>query len=286
MPGSKPNLFASGWARNMPAPASRALMGIFLLGQAKEPPLGELDDDGTAAWVSMVAPRGLDEPYDPAEEEGWTDDVGAEKVLWEEWQGYAADRSRRLRSCRDIIEFMVELDVIEKLDDGIWRIVTPLSNVEDVLPLSPERREREAQIRWRLSFRKATTEITSWLAEQWVSGEEQSEIAISIEAMAAETGLDPEDTRHGLALLLDDDIRCDADPETAGSDQLLRITVNWSHFEEGQTVYRASPPEGDEGVDRRLLTLSESKVSLAPWKPTQPWWPMRRSPRSTTTSPT
>ncbi len=52
--------------------------------------------------------------------------------------------------------------------------------------------------------------------------------------------------RHGLSILLAEDIRCDVDPETAASDDLLRIHIDWKLFEEWRTVYRIRP-EGDEG---------------------------------------
>ena len=85
-------------------------MTVWLLTKEGAPPRGDLDDQDTAFWVSQVAPRGLDEPYDPADEEGWVEDLDDEKALWEEWLGYAEERGRPLTSCRDVIEFMVELE--------------------------------------------------------------------------------------------------------------------------------------------------------------------------------
>jgi hypothetical protein len=235
--------------RNLPAPALRAYMGIWLLAQEGEPPRGDLDDERTAFWVSQVAPRGLDEPYDPSGEKEWTDDLKNEEALWEEWQGYAESRDRPLTTCRDVIEFMVELELIERVEEGAgdvtWRVASHLPHVEDVLPLSAERREIESRIRWRESFREASQAITTWLAQQRPLTAARSEIQTSIQAIATELGLDPEDVRHGLAILLNEDIQCDVDPETAASDQLLRIRIDWKLFEEWRTVYRLRS-EGDE----------------------------------------
>lgn len=236
--------------RNLPAPALRAYMGIWLLTQEGEPPRGDLDDERTEFWVSQVAPRGLDRQYDPSDEKDWTGDLENEEALWREWQGYAENRDRPLTSCRDVIEFMVELGLIEKVGEGAgdvrWSVVNPLPNVEDVLPLSAERREIESRIRWREGFREASRAITSWFAQQRPPAVPKSEIKTSIQAIAKDLGLDPEDARHGLAILLEEDIRCDVDPETARSDEPLRIRIDWQLFEEWRTVYRIRP-EGDEG---------------------------------------
>ena len=222
-------------------------MTVWLLTKEGAPPRGDLDDQDTAFWVSQVAPRGLDEPYDPADEEGWVEDLDDEKALWEEWLGYAEERGRPLTSCRDVIEFMVELELLERVEaeDGIWRVVSPLRHVEDVLPLSSERQAIESQIRWREGFREASQTITDWLREKRPPVQAKSEIETSIEAIAKEVGLDPEDARHGLAILLNEDVRCSVDPETARSDELLRLRIDWELFEEWRTVYSIRP-EGDE----------------------------------------
>jgi hypothetical protein len=236
--------------RNLPAPALRAYMGLWLLTKEGAPPRGDLDDEGAAFWVSQIAPRGLDEQYDPSEEKEWTGDLANEEALWEEWQGYAESRDRPLTSCRDVIEFMLELELIERVEEGAgdvrWSVTSHLPHVEDVLPLSPERREIESRIRWRESFREAGRTITAWLGQKRPPAVAKSEVETSIQAMATELGLDPEDARHGLATLLNEDIQCDIDPETAASDEPLRIRIDWKLFQEWRTVYRIRP-EGDEG---------------------------------------
>jgi hypothetical protein len=89
-------------------------MCIRILTQEGAPPFGDLDEEGAEFWISQVAPHGLDEPYKPSDEQEWTDELPNEEALWEEWQGYAANRDRRLTSCRDLIEFMVELGLIDE----------------------------------------------------------------------------------------------------------------------------------------------------------------------------
>jgi hypothetical protein len=248
VPGPSVDLSSTGWLRNLPGPALRAYMGIWLLAREGAPPVGDLDDEGAAFWVAQVAPRGLDEPYDPSEEKGWTEDVGNEEALWREWRGYAENRDRSLTSCRDIIEFMVELGLLEEgAEDVAWRAVSPLPQVEDVLPLNAERKEVESQIRWRQSFRAASDAITEWIKQKRPPNAAESEIETSLQAIAADLGLDLEDARHALAILLAEDIRCNVDPETAANDELLRLRIDWKLFEEWRTVYRVARPEGDEG---------------------------------------
>lgn len=233
----------------MPAPAYRAYFAIWYLTLERAPPVGDLDEEGAAFWVSQVAPRGLDEPYDPSDERGWTEDLDNEEALWREWRGYAEDRDRPLRSCRDVIEFMIELGLIERVEQGIgdvrWQTATPLPHVEDVLPLSAERKEIESQFRWRQSFSRTVDAITVWIAERRTSAVTKSEIETSIQAIAADLGCDPEDVRHALVILLDKDVRCDVDPETAASNEPLRLRVDWKLFEEWRGMYFVSRPEGD-----------------------------------------
>ncbi|HEU5063933.1 MAG TPA: DUF6042 family protein [Solirubrobacterales bacterium] len=248
MPNPSLDLSSSGWIRNLPAPALRAYMSIWLLTKEGTPPVGDLDEKGSAFWVSQVAPRGLDEPYDPAEEKDWVDDLADEEALWEEWQGYAKSHERPLRSCRDVIEFMIELGLLERGSGDVrWRAVSPLPHVEDVLPLNAERKEIESQIRWRQSFHEVNEAITAWLAQRRPPGAAESEIETSIQAIAADLGYDPEDVRHGLAILFDEDIRCDVDPETAASEAPLRIRIDWELFVEWRTVYRVARPGEDSG---------------------------------------
>ncbi|HYQ78438.1 MAG TPA: DUF6042 family protein [Solirubrobacterales bacterium] len=238
------NLASSGWLRNLPAPALRAYMGILLLAREGAPPLGDLEEDGAAFWVAQVAPRGLDEPYEPSDEAGWTEDLENEMALWEEWQGYAANLARPLTNCRDLIEFMIDLGLIEEgTGEEAWRTVSPLPLVEDVLPISDERREVESQIRWRLNFMPAERAITAWIAKNNPGGVAESEIRTSLKAIAADLGLDIEDARHGLAVLLDEDVRCDVDPETAADPEPLRLHIDWQLFEDLRTLYRAAPPQ-------------------------------------------
>jgi hypothetical protein len=78
----------------------------------------------------------------------------------------------------------------------------------------------------------------------------ESEIETSLQAISADLGLDLEDARHGLAISLDEDIRCDVDPETAASDEVLRLRIDWKLFEDLRTAYRASRPDGDARADR------------------------------------
>lgn len=249
MSAPRPNLGTTGWLRTLPTLAIRVYMTIwFLHSRMGSPPGGDLDDPDAAAWVGIVAPNGLDEPYDPTSEEGDRDEIDKELKLWEEWQTYAKARGCPMTTCRHVIEFMVELRLIERRDDGSrvsWIIVSPLPNVDEILPLPPERREYESLMRWREGFEQAAETITDWIRQFRVPGAKGIEIEISIQALADELSLDPEDARHGLTVLLNEDIRCDRDPEIAAIDLPLRITVDWELFEVLRTVYRAASPARD-----------------------------------------
>jgi hypothetical protein len=197
-------------------------------------------------WVNAVAPGGLDAPYDPTAEEGDRAEIDDQVKRWEEWQGYAKARGFPMTTYRHVIEFMVELRLIDRREEGTcvsWTIVSPLPDVEEVLPLTPERRQHEALVRWREQFSEISEVIDSWIGQFQLPSAESLVIETSIQDLAAELGLDPEDARHGLAVLLDDDIRCDPDPETAIADATLKITVNWKLFEEWRMPYRATPPK-------------------------------------------
>lgn len=250
MSGPSSDLASTGWIRNMPAPAFRAYFAIWYLSRERAALVGDLDEEGAAFWVSQVAPRGLDEPYDPSDENEWTEDLENEEALWREWRGYAEDRDRPLRSCRDVIEFMIELGLIERFEEGVgdvrWRVANPLPHIEDVLPLSVERKEIESQFRWRQSFSGAVDAITVWIAERRSSAVAKSEFETSIQAIAADLELDPEDVRHALAILLNEDVRCDVDPETAASDAPLSLRVDWKLFEEWRGMYFVARPEDDK----------------------------------------
>lgn len=230
----------------MPPAASRVYTVIwFLTFETGEAPWGDLDD-ADAAWLRIVAPDGVDAPYDAATEEGDPDDIEEYEKRWEEWKGYAAARGRPMATFRDIIEFMLELELIKRHEGAMgvtWELPEQLPYAEDVVPLSQERLEHEAELRWRATFREAAHTITTWLTQKRAPGAAHGEVETSLNTIAAELELDINDARHGLATLIDEDIRCDSDLETAAADATLRLTIDWNLFEEWRTVYRFVPPE-------------------------------------------
>lgn len=232
--------------RILPEVASRVYRNTwFLHFETGSPMLGDLDDPEAARWIEALAPTGLDEPYDPARDP-WLEELSREgqEERWQELQRYARERGLPMTTSRHVIEFMLELGLIERreIEDGVaWVIVSPLPNVEDVLNLSPERLETEAMVRWRASFADIAQGIAAWIGKLRTPGAKSHEFTTSIQAVAEALHLDPEDARHGLAVLLNEDIRCDADPETAALDAPLRLTIDWKLFEDFRTVYRAAP---------------------------------------------
>jgi hypothetical protein len=214
---------------------------------------GELDDLDASWWVNIVALTGLDAPYDPTRDPtvGEVDkaEIRDEVVRWEEWQLYAKERGQPMTTCRHVIEFMLALELIERRETGmgvIWMIVSPLPNVEEVLNLTPERLEQEAITRWRISFGGIADSIVDWMAGLSPRGAEIYEFTTSIQALAEQMHLDPEDARHGLTVLLDEDVTCDVDPEIAAADAPLRIRVDWKLLEEIRAIYRITPETEEE----------------------------------------
>lgn len=245
-----PSLGVSGWLRILPEPAAYAYNVIwFVRYQTGEPLRGDLDDP-TSVWVELMGRhQELDEPYDVAAEEGEPELIEIYSRRWEQWKGYAAARGRPMESQKDAIEFMLELELIERREDeeGVyWTLPDRLPFPEEILPLSRELQEELAMMRWRLSFKEAQDAITSWLSEKRVPGAATGQIKTSLKALAAETGLDLEDARHGLSTLINEDIRCDADPETVAADSHFKITIDWQLFEELRTVYRAASPDDQQ----------------------------------------
>jgi hypothetical protein len=244
----QPDAASDGWLRILPAVASRVYLNTWFLHFETGSPLpGDLDDPEAADWIAALAPTGLDEPYDPARDpgldDGWRSDE-EELERWQELQRYASERDLPMTTSRHVIEFMLELGLIERreTDDGLaWVIASPLPNVEDVLNLSPERLEQEAKVRWELSFAEVERTIAAWIGELRTPGTKSHEFTTSIQAVAEELRLDPEDARHGLTILLSEDIRCDIDPETAAVDAPLRLTIDWKLFEDFRTLYGPGP---------------------------------------------
>lgn len=238
----------------MPIHASRIYMTLFLLHAERGfPPSGDLDDPDPPEWMQILAPGGPDQPYhpntDPYEDNGFDDD---EPKRWEEWQGHAKARGLPMTTYRHIVEFMLELGLIERREDPsgvIWVNARPLPQVDEVLQLPPERQARLAERRWRERFMEKERQITEWMRQLRTPDAESLEFETSIKALAERVGLDPEDTRHALALLLAEDVQCDVDPETAAIDAPLRITINWQLFDELRTLFTAAFPEEDEEAE-------------------------------------
>lgn len=236
----------------MPTHATRVYMALFLLHAERGFPLsGDLDDPEAAEWVQFLAPDGLDQPYhpdtDPFEENGFDED---EPRRWEEWQGYAKARGLPMTTYRHIFEFMLELGLIERREDPsgvIWLNASPLQQVDEVLPLPPERQARLAKRRWRERFIEKEHQIIDWMRQLRAPDAESFEFETSIKDLAEQVGLDSEDTRHALALLLAEDIQCDVDPETAALDAPLRITIDWQLFEEWRTLFTTVIPGEESG---------------------------------------
>ena len=250
----RPDITKTGWILVLPNHAARIYMTFFLVLADQGFPLpGDLDDPDANEWVRLLAPGGLDQPYDPSADPYPEDGASNldEPARWEEWQSYAKARGLPMATYRHIFEFMLELGLIERREDAdgvFWLNGSSLPQVDEVLQLPPDRQARLAERRWRERFYEQKHQITDWMRGLRTPDAERLEFQISIQALAERVGLDPEDARHALALLVDEDIECDVDPETTAMDAPLRITIDWQLFEELRTLYTAVIP-GEEAND-------------------------------------
>lgn len=237
------NLIETGWLRVLPPAATRVYVAIQLIAlESGRLPEGDLDDP-SSFWVTVVATDGLDAPYNPASDVETPQELERCLNHWQEWQGYAAGRGRSMSSYRDVIEFLMELGIIERLEGAgevRWRVSEELPYAEDVLPLTAERIQELLELRWRESFREAARAIVGWLGEKRVAGATHGEVITSIRSLAEELKLDPEDARHGLTVVVtgEGDITASCDPERAEETDAFVIKIDWKLFEIGRTPYR------------------------------------------------
>lgn len=219
---------------------------------------GDLDDP-YAFWISAVAPNGLDAPYDPASDAEIPEELVRHLSHWREWQGYAATRGRPMANYRDVIEFLLELGIIERLEDldGVrWRVCDDVPFAEDVLPLTVERQQSISELRWRESFREVAQAIVGWLREKRITGIEHAEVSTSIRALAEDLKLDPEDARHGLTVVVTEgggDITASCDPERVEEADPLSLKIDWELFEIGRTTYGIASTQTTTPMDRRQI---------------------------------
>jgi Family of unknown function (DUF6042) len=219
-------------------------MRIWSLANSEDgPAVGDLDE----LDLPVNEFGDLDAPYDSAQEEEEQDEDSPWGTRWEEWCGFASERGRPMVTYRHIIEFMVDIGMLERRVDGdavYWQTPSQVPLVEDVLPLSAERREQEARLRWRDAFQPAATAITRWLVEQRVEDELVLDVQTSISDLAAELDLDLENARHGLACAVTEasDMWATPDPEAALLTAPIRVTVDWQRFDAERIAMRLNLP--------------------------------------------
>ncbi|HEX5375969.1 MAG TPA: DUF6042 family protein [Solirubrobacterales bacterium] len=241
------DIVSTGWLRVLPPPALEAYVGIWRLAHSEDGPVaGDLDQ----LDLGLDGYGGLDAPYDPQQEEEDQGEDSTWGTRWEHWCGFAAERGRPMVTCRHVIEFMAEIGMLERRVDGdtiYWSPPSQVPLVEDVLPLSGERREEEARLRWRDAFQEANNAITRWLVEQRTEEELVLEVETSISDLAVELDLDLENARHGLACAVTEasDMWATPDPETALLTASIRITVDWQRFDAERISVRLSLPDDD-----------------------------------------
>jgi hypothetical protein len=244
------DIVSTGWIRFLPEPGVSAYLAIWGLNRHPDGPVtGDLDDLGAEAF-DVATYGGFDAVYDPAkhgdavleddEEPLWTS-------RWSEFGEQAAKRGLPMRTARDLIEFMREVGLVERLElDGeiSWRPVVPVPLAEDILELDVETRDREAKIRWEEAFQRANNRVTSWLVDQRTDAA-TTDLTVTLTELAGQVELDVEELRHGLAAAMNEagDIAVTPHPEQAEPDQPLHIVVDWELFDTKRIAIRLADPE-------------------------------------------
>lgn len=238
----------AGWLRVFPAPALWAYTYVARLAWGKEGPIpGDLDDLGPQA-LRADKYEGLDTPLgEAAITEGEDDEDSTWRMKWTEWQGYATALGRPMETYRHVIEFMAEIGLLERhTEDGAvwWRPTTPCPLAEDALPLSDEEKRVQSRLRWQDAFRHAESRILNWLVDQRGDALDLR-VETSLARLAESLDLDLDDTRHGLACVVEGavDISANPEPESVGVDDLLLIVVDWQRFDEDRISIQLVTPE-------------------------------------------
>jgi hypothetical protein len=233
----------AGWLRVIPAPALWAYSYIGAVAWGEDDPLpGDLDELplGADKYGGFDAPLDRSAITEDDDDDQWTE-------RWQLWQRCASERGHRLKTYRDVIEFMAVIGLVERhVEDGTvwWRPAHPAPLAEDVLPLTDEEREIQARLRWQSAFAQAETKIISWLVEQRAEEAHDLRLETSMRALADTLELDLDDARHGLAGAVDSpDISAVPSPEAANADEPLAISVDWQQFDVNRFEVRLAMPD-------------------------------------------
>lgn len=165
--------------------------------------------------------------------------------LEEVWRQAADDRGLPLDTVDDLIDVMAAIGLLELSAAGCVQVVNPLPLVEDALPLDEEQRQREVDRRWRARYERTAECIIARFGEvyrrtgQLPDGWQQTDTALTwtttLMAASADLVVDPDDLRHGLALLLEDgELTIDVpDIRTVDRDQAFCLTIQWVRPQRG-----------------------------------------------------
>lgn len=171
------------------------------------------------------------------------------------WGQAAADHGLPLDTVDDLIGVFESIGAFDIDAYGYVQVVNPLPLVEDALPLDPDEAEREAHRRWQdLHEPTAQTILRRFVqvrdesdgAVGWDVSDGQLSWHTTLTAAGSRLGLDVDDVRHGIAVLLDGgDFIVDVDDiETVTADTAFTLTVDWQRFSESR-IHLTFGPQSD-----------------------------------------
>jgi hypothetical protein len=102
--------------------------------QPAEWALGSLIDEASLIRDGILPPDGLNAVYEPAEDT-CVHEPEVCVALWDQWKKHAEDRGRPMRTYGDMIDFMAELGILERVRES-WQLAPRLPDPKTVLTFS------------------------------------------------------------------------------------------------------------------------------------------------------
>ena len=150
-----------------------------------------------------------------------------------------------VRTISDLLRLMQAVGLIERLDeDGEvrWRPAEHVPLPEERLPLTADEKALADRRRWQDLHYASGQQIIRFFVDENVDG-----VSTSLEALASELDMDPEDVRQGILVLLGEgDFSASVDIERVTSQASFDLKVDWNLFNETRLSYRLTMPDDDD----------------------------------------
>jgi hypothetical protein len=133
-----------------------------------------------------------------------------------------------VRTLGDLLTFMAEADLITH-SSGVWKLNATAPLPEESLPLTPEQREYEDELRWALLHERPAQGIIRLFRPDGIAPADT--LTTSLTALASELDVPVEAARGALVeLIRAADFSADTDPATCEEDDILTIAIDWDTF--------------------------------------------------------